>query len=516
MTAPDVSVVVPVYNTMPYLVDCLESLLAQTLKRDRFEVIAVDDGSTDGGGEVLDQYAAAHPDLFRVVHQPNSGGPAAPCNVGIDLAEGRYLFFLGADDELGVEALERMVRKADEWNSDVVCVKLIGVGDREIGLSLFSEDVEDLPFPDLRPFIFANTKLYRTSLVRKHGIRYPEHMRAASDQPFTIAAMMHARKTSVLSDYDYYLATARDDGSNITYDRDWRSRLRDVATLMGLVEEIVPAGDARDRILQRHFRWEMANKLRDRLAEMPEHEQREFCQRVAELAARHWTPGIKALLQVQVRLRIGLARVGAVDALHELNSFIAEGDTPELVLTEGGARLVYPGRVQTLLDESWFDVTAHQSIRWRINATTRDLRSRGDVLQADVEVDVAPRSAVHLTPVLCTGPTQEVEIRPGAEMVVAEGQSAGHSVLTLTFPVDELVRRSPHRTTWRVRLEAKVIGAAQSVSVRCDHGKAVSRLSKPSPVRVVARPLWKSDRLAVAVVPETPEENPVAASQESG
>jgi glycosyltransferase involved in cell wall biosynthesis len=106
MAEPDVTVVVLVFNTMPYLTATLDSLVRQTLiTRDggshRLEVVAVDDGSTDGSGAELDRYAEQHPGLFTVIHEVNSGGPASPCNVGLEHAHGRYVFFLGADDYLG-------------------------------------------------------------------------------------------------------------------------------------------------------------------------------------------------------------------------------------------------------------------------------------------------------------------------------------------------------------------------------------------------------------------------------
>ncbi|MEE3922295.1 glycosyltransferase [Micromonospora sp. BRA006-A] len=91
---PDVSAVVPVYNTLRYLRSRLDSVLRQTIGADRVEIVAVDDGSTDGSGRLPDRYAAKHPGTVRVVHQSNSGGPASPCNRGLDLATGRYVFFL--------------------------------------------------------------------------------------------------------------------------------------------------------------------------------------------------------------------------------------------------------------------------------------------------------------------------------------------------------------------------------------------------------------------------------------
>ena len=108
MPQPDVSVIVPVWNAMPYLVTCLSSLLEQTIDRGRMEVVAVDDGSTDGSGEQLDLVAACWPTL-QVVHQPASGGPSRPRNVALDRASGllqtqegspasRSLLFAGVRD----------------------------------------------------------------------------------------------------------------------------------------------------------------------------------------------------------------------------------------------------------------------------------------------------------------------------------------------------------------------------------------------------------------------------------
>ncbi|MFF7993742.1 glycosyltransferase family 2 protein [Kitasatospora xanthocidica] len=150
MTVPDVPVVVAVYDTMPYLTACLDSLVGQSLAPGRLEAVAVavDDGSTDGGGELLDEYAARHPGLFRVVHQADSGGPAGPTNHGMELARGRYALFLGADDWLGPEALERLVADADAWGSDVVVPKQVGVNGRLVPQGIFHANAESVGFAD--------------------------------------------------------------------------------------------------------------------------------------------------------------------------------------------------------------------------------------------------------------------------------------------------------------------------------------------------------------------------------
>ena len=97
-SVPDVSVIIPAYNGMPYFIRCIESVVAQTLGLDRMEVVVVDDGSSDGTGEEADRWAEKHPGVFRVLHEEGSGGPAKPRNTGLDVATGRYVFFLDADD----------------------------------------------------------------------------------------------------------------------------------------------------------------------------------------------------------------------------------------------------------------------------------------------------------------------------------------------------------------------------------------------------------------------------------
>ena len=92
---PRVSALVPAYNADAYLGQALDSALAQRFAD--FEVVVVDDGSTDDTGEIADRYAALHPDRIRVIHQPNAGLPAAR-NAAIEMARGELFALLDSDD----------------------------------------------------------------------------------------------------------------------------------------------------------------------------------------------------------------------------------------------------------------------------------------------------------------------------------------------------------------------------------------------------------------------------------
>lgn len=109
---PFFSIIIPVYNVAPYLRECLDSVLAQTFTD--WEAICVDDGSTDGSGAILDEYAARDP-RFRVIHQTNAGVSAAR-NRALDVAKGEWVWFVDSDDSIKPHALETFAKienKAD-------------------------------------------------------------------------------------------------------------------------------------------------------------------------------------------------------------------------------------------------------------------------------------------------------------------------------------------------------------------------------------------------------------------
>jgi glycosyltransferase involved in cell wall biosynthesis len=143
-TAPRVSVIVAVYNPGEYLEGLVESLLAQSLRPGEFEVIFVDDGSTDGANVRLDELASLHPHI-QAIHIPNSGWPGRPRNLGIDAARGRYVYFVDHDDWLAPEALERLADRADRTDADVVLGKEVGHGGFGVPLVQFARNVDDAP-----------------------------------------------------------------------------------------------------------------------------------------------------------------------------------------------------------------------------------------------------------------------------------------------------------------------------------------------------------------------------------
>ncbi len=105
-----VSVIIPVYNVKKYLEKSVGSVTSQTYKE--LEILLVDDGSTDGSGEICDKLADMD-SRIAVVHKKN-GGLSDARNVGLDIATGDYILFVDSDDTVNPELIERCVKTAEK------------------------------------------------------------------------------------------------------------------------------------------------------------------------------------------------------------------------------------------------------------------------------------------------------------------------------------------------------------------------------------------------------------------
>jgi glycosyltransferase involved in cell wall biosynthesis len=220
MSAPKVSVIIPVYNVQNYLKGCLKSVMNQTLTE--IEIICVDDGSTDSSGQLLDQFAKIDKRII-VIHREN-GGLSIARNTGIEAARGEYLGFVDSDDFIDEEMYEKLYASAKKHDSDVVVTNLhLYLDDTRQILSyrdivrLYQLERESafaaIEQPDIVKFIGVWDKLYRRSFIEKYHLRNPEK-RIYEDALFTFQTLVLASRISVVSEPLYYYR--KNTGSAIT------------------------------------------------------------------------------------------------------------------------------------------------------------------------------------------------------------------------------------------------------------------------------------------------------------
>ena len=122
-----ISVIIPVYNVEEYLRECIDSVLNQTFSD--FEVILVNDGSTDSSGEICDEYVEKD-ERVTVIHQKN-GGLSVARNIGLSEANGKYVYFLDSDDYISENALATLLNIAENDSSDIVFFDAVSFTDTD-------------------------------------------------------------------------------------------------------------------------------------------------------------------------------------------------------------------------------------------------------------------------------------------------------------------------------------------------------------------------------------------------
>ncbi len=123
---PNVSVVIPVFNTAPYLKQCLDSLLSQTLNN--IEIICVDNGSTDDSLNILKEYGDKHDNIVILVHP--EGRQAGARNAGMDVANGTYIGFVDSDDFVSADMFQRLYDAAQATNASVSVCNVTAFNDK--------------------------------------------------------------------------------------------------------------------------------------------------------------------------------------------------------------------------------------------------------------------------------------------------------------------------------------------------------------------------------------------------
>lgn len=241
---PAISIVVPIYNVEFYLSECLESILKQTFHD--FELILVNDGSTDGSGLICEHYEIKDKRV-KVIHQVNKGVSSAR-NKGINVSTGEYIAFVDPDDTVEPTMYEILYTEAKSDNLDlVVCpIKTFNLLTNTKSVSsvyegkegvLYQNDIKSEIIPSFLnnktlSLVSSVNKLYKASLFKLNNIRYEEHKSHSEDLSLNLKILPYVKKMVYVKKplYNYYIR--RNNSLTQTFREDLYSYIEENRKLM--------------------------------------------------------------------------------------------------------------------------------------------------------------------------------------------------------------------------------------------------------------------------------------------
>ena len=206
------SIIVPVYNMAKegLLQFCLDSLIAQTV--DDYEIIAVDDASTDNSLEVLREYEKNHPGLIHVIASPENRRQGGAKNLGIRAARGEWFGFIDSDDWVGPDYYEKLLKKAEETGADIVGCNINLTSEHSFKVGEVINNNSDSPTGELDEEKHARlildpgsmvTKIYKREIFIDNGLWFPEHV-FYEDNCLGPLTMLCAKHFEYVDEPNYY------------------------------------------------------------------------------------------------------------------------------------------------------------------------------------------------------------------------------------------------------------------------------------------------------------------------
>lgn len=196
------SIIVPVYNVAPYLRECLDSIICQD--NNSYEICIVDDGSTDGSGVICDEYNVRYREKIKLFHQENQGVSAAR-NRALDMADGRYIWFVDADDFILPGSLNYLQALIHQTRCDTVFF-----GD------MMYDGNDNIVFETDKPERFLNSHvcyfnqrmIFHRNIIEEKHLRFTEGMRMSEDLEFQYKYLLHCQHP-VSINYNFYFYRIR-------------------------------------------------------------------------------------------------------------------------------------------------------------------------------------------------------------------------------------------------------------------------------------------------------------------
>ena len=206
------SVIIPLYNLENYITLTLDSCLRQNIPSDEYEIICVNDGSTDKSAEVISEYAKKHHNV-KLISQTNAGVSAARNN-GMDIASGKYIWFVDGDDMISDNCLADLLYVVESNDLDAFNIEMQSISTRDFFNAEKREFVICSDGEDKISFMTSKggtgggvcRSIFKTDLLKDNGLRFSENIKYSEDVLFVFKALIKAERCAKTDSafYHYY------------------------------------------------------------------------------------------------------------------------------------------------------------------------------------------------------------------------------------------------------------------------------------------------------------------------
>ena len=196
------SIIIPVYNCEKYISECLDSCLEQELPSEEYEIICIDDGSTDQSPQILDAYEAKHGNV-KVIHKEN-GGVSTARNAGIEAACGEYIWFVDADDLVQENVLQKIKNIILEHSDDLFVFKGYEFSNSLTENELAKKRRQELVFDRKLTDEYIGIKFFKNELLKKNDLKFVVGITHGEDGMFSFEYEKYALKTAYFDIPIYY------------------------------------------------------------------------------------------------------------------------------------------------------------------------------------------------------------------------------------------------------------------------------------------------------------------------
>ncbi|WP_010631895.1 glycosyltransferase family 2 protein [Sporolactobacillus vineae] len=233
-----ISIIIPMHNVTKYISTTIQSIINQSFSD--LEVLCVDDHSTDGSKSIVESYSRRYPFIHLIINNKQSGVSESR-NLGLDMADGKYIMFVDADDKLGKDMIKLMLSDAIQQKADLVIGSHKMFNDQEIlqhnmykifpSLTIAGEK-KIIMNPELFYPIYVWGKLFKRELIQK--VRFPKHIQYCEDQCFTIFAYLNASKIFLSPQAIYYYRVREENDPSLVKkaDQDPSNAINDIINVL--------------------------------------------------------------------------------------------------------------------------------------------------------------------------------------------------------------------------------------------------------------------------------------------